>query len=37
MEVLLTDITEFKYGGYSKAYFSAILDYGDCSIQIIQA
>src|SRR5699024_12583984 len=28
MEVLLTDITEFKYGSYSKAYLSAILDYG---------
>src|SRR5699024_7867844 len=29
MEALLTDITEFKYGGHSKAYFSAILDYGE--------
>src|SRR5690625_1514533 len=29
MEVLLTDITEFKYGSHSKAYLSAILDYGD--------
>src|SRR5699024_11634502 len=28
MEVLLTDITEFKYGSHSKAYLSAILDYG---------
>lgn len=28
MEVLLTDVTEFKYGGHSKAYLSAILDYG---------
>jgi len=32
MEVLLTDITEFKYGTYSKAYFSAILDYGENKI-----
>lgn len=29
MEVLLTDITEFKYGQQSKAYLSAILDYGE--------
>lgn len=29
MEVLLTDITEFKYGHQSKAYLSAILDYGE--------
>src|SRR5699024_12884764 len=28
MEVLLTDITEFKYGSHSKAYLSAILDNG---------
>ena len=28
MEVLLTDVTEFKYGQSSKAYLSAILDYG---------
>ncbi|WP_159427643.1 IS3 family transposase, partial [Dolosicoccus paucivorans] len=28
MEVLLTDVTEFKYGKSSKAYLSAILDYG---------
>lgn len=28
MEVLLTDVTEFKYGKHSKAYLSAILDYG---------
>src|SRR5690625_4343460 len=28
MEVLLTDVTEFKYGSHSKAYLSAILDYG---------
>ena len=28
MQVLLTDITEFKYGNNSKAYLSAILDYG---------
>src|SRR5699024_10042040 len=28
MEVLLTDVTEFKYGQGSKAYLSAILDYG---------
>src|SRR5690625_7530152 len=28
MEVLLTDIAEFKYGSHSKAYLSAILDYG---------
>lgn len=28
MEVLLTDVTEFKYGTSAKAYFSAILDYG---------
>src|SRR5690625_7871595 len=27
MEVLLTDITEFKYGSYSKEYLIAILDY----------
>ncbi len=32
MEVLLTDITEFKYGMNSKAYFSAILDYGENKI-----
>ncbi len=32
MEVLLTDITEFKYGGHSKAYLSAILDYGENKI-----
>src|SRR5699024_11921401 len=32
MEVLLTDITEFKYGRNSKAYFSAILDYGENKI-----
>jgi len=32
MEVLLTDITEFKYGNNSKAYLSAILDYGDNKI-----
>lgn len=28
MEILLTDITEFKYSESSKAYLSAILDYG---------
>lgn len=28
MEVLLTDVTEFKYSKSSKAYLSAILDYG---------
>ena len=28
MQVLLTDITEFKYGDNRKAYLSAILDYG---------
>jgi len=28
MEVLLTDITEFKYGKNSTVYLSAILDYG---------
>lgn len=28
MQVLLTDITEFKYGDNCKAYLSAILDYG---------
>ena len=28
MGVLLTDVTEFKYGKDSKAYLSAILDYG---------
>ncbi len=28
MDVLLTDVTEFKYGKQSKAYLSAILDYG---------
>lgn len=32
MEVLLTDVTEFKYGNHSKAYLSAILDYGDNKI-----
>ena len=32
MEVLLTDITEFKYGRNSKAYFSAVLDYGENKI-----
>ena len=32
MEVLLTDITEFKYGSHSKAYLSAVLDYGDNKI-----
>src|SRR5690625_8008518 len=32
MEVLLTDITQFKYGMNSKAYFSAILDYGENKI-----
>src|SRR5690625_7708671 len=32
MEVLLTDITEFKYGVNSKAYFSAIFDYGENKI-----
>lgn len=32
MEVLLTDITEFKYGVHSEAYLSAILDYGDNKI-----
>lgn len=28
MQVLLTDVTEFKYGDNAKAYLSAILDYG---------
>lgn len=28
MDVLLTDVTEFKCGKQSKAYLSAILDYG---------
>lgn len=28
MEVLLTDVTELPYGNHSKAYLSAILDYG---------
>ncbi|EFR30458.1 IS3 family transposase [Eremococcus coleocola] len=28
MQVLLTDITEFKYGDNRKAYLSVILDYG---------
>lgn len=28
MEVLLTDVAEFKYGKYSKTYLSTILDYG---------
>lgn len=28
MTVLLTDVTEFKYGKQSKAYLSVILDYG---------
>lgn len=32
MELLLTDVTEFKYGSYSKAYLSAILDYGENKI-----
>src|SRR5690625_4109771 len=32
MEVLLTDITKFKYGNHSKAYLSAILDYGENKI-----
>lgn len=32
MEVLLTDVTEFKYGKGSKAYLSAILDYGQNKI-----
>lgn len=32
MEVLLTDVTEFKYGKHSKAYLSAILDYGENKI-----
>ena len=32
MEVLLTDVTEFKYGENSKAYLSAILDYGENKI-----
>lgn len=32
MEVLLTDVTEFKYGQASKAYLSAILDYGENKI-----
>lgn len=32
MEVLLTDVTEFKFGSHSKAYLSAILDYGDNKI-----
>lgn len=31
-QVLLTDITEFKYGENCKAYLSAILDYGDNKI-----
>lgn len=32
MEVLLTDVTELKYGNQSKAYLSAILDYGENKI-----
>src|SRR5699024_11482952 len=32
MEILLTYITEFKYGVNSKAYFRAILDYGENKI-----
>lgn len=36
MEVLLTDITEFKYGQGSKAYLSAILDYGENKILAYQ-
>ncbi|MFD1607919.1 IS3 family transposase [Oceanobacillus luteolus] len=32
MEVLLSDITEFKFGGHSKAYLSAVLDYGENKI-----
>lgn len=27
-EVLLTDVTELKYNNHSKAYLSAVLDYG---------
>lgn len=36
MEVLLTDVTEFKYGQGAKAYLSAILDYGDNKIVAFQ-
>src|SRR5699024_2549975 len=32
IKVLLKDITEFKYGTNSKAYFCAILDYGENKI-----
>lgn len=33
MEVSLTDVTEFKYDKQSKAYLSAILDYGENKIK----
>ena len=36
MQVLLTDITEFKYGDSCKAYLSAILDYGTGKIVAYQ-
>lgn len=36
MTVLLTDVTEFKYGQQSKAYLSAILDYGENKIVAYQ-
>lgn len=36
MTVLLTDVTEFKYGKQSKAYLSAILDYGTNKIVAFQ-
>ena len=36
MEVLLTDVIEFKYGTQSKAYLSAILDYGTNKIVAFQ-
>lgn len=32
MEVLLTDVTEFKYGTQAKVYLSVILDYGEKKI-----
>lgn len=31
-EVLLTDVTELKYNNHSKAYLSAVLDYGEKKI-----
>lgn len=36
MTVLMTDVTEFKYGTSAKAYLSAILDYGTNKIVAFQ-